>query len=70
MMLSSTLTLAVVVFVPALVLLFVAFYRRTPGAGGPRLGGWRGVYGIALVIGAVLLLVFFGVLRMRSVGSP
>jgi hypothetical protein len=37
MMLSSTLTLALVVFVPALVLLFV---------------------------------VFFGVLRMRSVGSP
>ena len=69
MMLSSTLTLAIVVFVPALVLLFVAFYRRTPWAEGPRLGGWRGIYGIALVIGAVLLVVFFGVLRMRSVGS-
>jgi heme/copper-type cytochrome/quinol oxidase subunit 2 len=70
MMLSGTLTPAIVVFVPALVLLFVAFYRRLPGAGGPSLGDGAGVYGIALVIGAVLIVIVFGVLRMRSLGSP
>lgn len=69
-MFSSTLTVAIVVFVPALTLLFISFYRRTPGAGGPSLGGWRGAYGIALVLDAVLVVAVFGVLRVRSLGSP
>lgn len=66
-MFSSTLTLAIIVFVPALILRFISFYRRTPGAGEPSLGGWRGTYGMAVVLAGVL--VAFGVLRARSLGS-
>jgi hypothetical protein len=66
MMLSSTLTSAIVMFVSTLVLLLVAFYRRIPG-GGPKLGRWRGVCGVALGIRVALLVVSFGVIRMRSV---
>lgn len=66
-MFSSTLTVAIVVFVPALILLFISFYRRIPGAVGPSLGGWRGAYGMALVLAGVLVVV--GVLRARSLGS-
>lgn len=65
-MLFSTLT---IVFVSALILLFISFYRRTPGAGGPSLEGWRGAYEMALVPAGVLVVVVFGFLRVRSLGS-
>jgi hypothetical protein len=67
-MFSSTPTIAIVVFVPVLIPLFTS-YRRTPGAGGLNLGEWRGVYGIALVPWGLIVIVFGG-LRVRSLGSP
>jgi len=61
-MFSSTLTIAIGVFVPALILLFISFYRRTPGAGGPSLGGPNS--------DGPRVSAYRGRIRVRSLGSP
>jgi len=50
------------VFVPALILLFISFYRRTPGAGGPSLGGPNS--------DGPRVSAYRGRIRVRSLGSP